>query len=131
VPSGAQPVGVSQPDLDVCLDALLNNVLTHTPAGTSFSVAVRPGSRGQWVLVVEDAGPGLPGGALPARGASGGSGTGLGLDIVRRTAEASGGHLSAGRSHEGGTASRRASDRPRTGCDGQDPEDGRVGGESS
>lgn len=102
VPGGAQPVGVSQQDLDVCLDALLNNVLTHTPAGTSFSVGVRPGGPGRWVLVVADAGPGLPGGAVPARGASGGSGTGLGLDIVRRTAEASGGLLSAGRAAEGG-----------------------------
>lgn len=102
VPGGPQPVGVSHRDLDVCLDALLNNVLTHTPAGTPFSVDVRPGAAGRWVLAVADAGPGLPGGALPARGASGGSGTGLGIDIVRRTAEASGGHLSAGRSVEGG-----------------------------
>jgi signal transduction histidine kinase len=102
VPGGPQPVGVSQRDVDVCLDALLNNVLTHTPAGTAFSVDVRPGGGGRWVLVVADAGPGLPGGAAPARGASGGSGTGLGLDIVRRTAEASGGHLSVGRSAAGG-----------------------------
>ena len=102
VPSGSQPVGVSQGELDVCLDALLNNVLTHTPAGTPFSVQVKAGSGRDWVLVVQDAGPGLPGGALPARGASGGSGTGLGLDIVRRTAEASGGHLSIGRSPENG-----------------------------
>jgi signal transduction histidine kinase len=102
VPSGAQPVGVSPRDLDVCLDALLNNVLTHTPAGTSFSVEVMRGAGRQWVLVVADAGPGLPGGGLPPRGSSGGSGTGLGLDIVRRTAEASGGHLSAGRSPAGG-----------------------------
>ena len=102
VPGGRQPIGVSQGDLEVCLDALLNNVLAHTPGGASFSVAVRPASGGDWVLVVEDAGPGLPGNALPARGASGGSGTGLGLDIVRRTAEASGGGLSAGRSPAGG-----------------------------
>lgn len=101
VPDGVQPVGVSHRDLDVCLDALLNNVLTHTPAGTPFSVDVRAAGR-HWVLTVEDAGPGLPGGAMPVRGASGGSGTGLGLDIVRRTAEASGGHLSAGRSPDGG-----------------------------
>jgi signal transduction histidine kinase len=102
VPPGEQPVGLSQAKLDVCLDALLNNVLSHTPAGTSFSVRVMPGSGRAWNLVVEDTGPGLPGSALPPRGASGGSGTGLGLDIVRRTAEASGGHLSVGQSPGGG-----------------------------
>jgi len=102
VPSRPQPVGVSQAELDVCLDALLNNVFTHTPDGTSFSVEVVPGPGRQWTLVVEDAGPGLPGNALPVRGTSGGSGTGLGLDIVRRTAEHSGGRLSAGRSRHGG-----------------------------
>lgn len=102
VPSGRQPIGVSQADLEVCFDALLNNVLVHTPGGSSFSVEVIPGPGGDWVLVVQDAGPGLPGNTLPQRGASGGSGTGLGLDIVRRTAEASGGHIRAGRSPDGG-----------------------------
>ena len=102
VPSGSQPVGVSQGEVDVCLDALLNNVFTHTPDGASFSLEVVPGPGRGWKLVVHDEGPGLPGNALPPRGASGGAGTGLGLDIVRRTAEASGGQLSAGRSHEGG-----------------------------
>jgi signal transduction histidine kinase len=102
VPSDPQPVGVSKGDVEVCLDALLNNVLAHTPAGTSFSVEVRAGPGRDRMLVVQDAGPGLPGNSLPTRGASGGSGTGLGLDIVRRTAEASGGRLSARRSPEGG-----------------------------
>ncbi|MCA1691497.1 MAG: HAMP domain-containing histidine kinase [Actinobacteria bacterium] len=102
VPPGRQPIGVSQKDLDICLDALLNNVFTHTPDGASFSVEVAGGNGRDWTLVVQDAGPGLPGNTLPARGASGGSGTGLGLDIVRRTAEASGGHLWAGRSRFGG-----------------------------
>jgi signal transduction histidine kinase len=102
VPGGRQPIGVSQADLEVCLDALLNNVLAHTPAGTPFSVGVAPGRDGAWVLVVQDAGPGLPGGRLPGRGASTGTGTGLGLDIVRRTAESSGGRVETGRSPEGG-----------------------------
>ncbi|MGI8758628.1 MAG: ATP-binding protein [Acidimicrobiales bacterium] len=102
IPSGPQPVGLSQRDLEVCLDALVNNVLAHTPGGSPFSVEVIAGPGRSWVLVVQDGGPGLPGHALPARGTSGGSGTGLGLDIVRRTAEASGGHLSTGRSPDGG-----------------------------
>jgi signal transduction histidine kinase len=96
VPNGSQPIGVSQRKLEVCLDALLNNVLAHTPGGTAFIVEVSAGPGLGWTLIVQDDGPGLPGGVLPARGASGGSGTGLGLDIVRRTAEASGGGLSAG-----------------------------------
>jgi len=102
VAGGAHPIGVSQGAVEVCLDALLNNVLTHTPVGTSFSVSVTSGPGRRGVLVVHDAGPGLPADALPTRGSSGGSGTGLGLDIVRRTAETSGGSLSAGRSHDGG-----------------------------
>jgi signal transduction histidine kinase len=44
------------------------------------------------VLAVEDSGPGfVP--ELLERGNSGGGSTGLGLDIARRTAESSGGHL--------------------------------------
>jgi len=102
VPDRPQPIAVSRSDLEVCLDALLNNVLANTPGGSPFSVEVATGSGRGWTLVVQDAGPGLPGLTLPARGATGGSGTGLGLDIVRQTAEASGGQLSAGRSPKGG-----------------------------
>lgn len=102
VPSGPQPIGVSQADLEVCLDALVNNVFAHTPTGASFSVEVTTGSDGDRILIVQDAGHGLPGGTLPRRGASSGTGTGLGLDIVRRTAEASGGRLTVGRSADGG-----------------------------
>ncbi|HVF13396.1 MAG TPA: ATP-binding protein, partial [Acidimicrobiales bacterium] len=97
-----RPIGVSQGGLEVCLDALINNVLAHTPVGVPFSVTVMSGSSDSSILVVEDAGGGLAGNTIPTRGDSGGSGTGLGLDIVRQTAEASGGRLTAGRSREGG-----------------------------
>lgn len=102
VPPGRQAIPVAQNEVEVCVDALISNVFTHTPAGTAFSINVVSGPGRAWTLVVEDSGRGLPGNAIPARGASGGAGTGLGLDIVRRTAEASGGRLSAGRSPEGG-----------------------------
>ena len=102
VPEGRQAVGVPQARVELCLDALVNNVFTHTAPGVPFWVEVVAGAGGTWVLVVEDAGRGMAGGAVPERGASGGSGTGLGLDIVRRTAEASGGGMTAGRSPRGG-----------------------------
>lgn len=102
VPAGPQPVGAPAAEVELCVDALVNNVFTHTTAGVGFSVEVVAGKGSEWVVVVEDAGRGLLGNALPHRGASGGSGTGLGLDIVRRTAESSGGSMSAGRSPMGG-----------------------------
>lgn len=102
VPDDPHPVGASQGEVEVCLDALVNNVLAHTPGGSSFSVEVLDGPGRDSTLIVEDAGPGLPGDALPRRGSSSGPGTGLGLDIVRQTAEASGGALSVGRSSGGG-----------------------------
>ena len=92
-------VASSGPDLETVLDALLDNVFTYTPEGAGVSVVLRAAhDSGDAVdmveLVVEDDGPGFPDGAAPVgRGTSYGGSTGLGLDIVRRTAEASGGRV--------------------------------------
>ena len=94
VPPGPLPVAVAREDLAAAVDALLGNVVAHTPDGTGFRVTVSAGVDAAR-LVVEDDGPGLPGAAVLARGASGAGGTGLGLDIVRRTAEAAGGTVTA------------------------------------
>jgi signal transduction histidine kinase len=106
---GPLPVRVPADDLAAALDALLGNVFAHTPDGTaaasrsassrslirlaSWSTA-SPTSRegGGAVVVVHDEGPGLAVDAVE-RGRSGTGSTGLGLDIARRTAEASGGEL--------------------------------------
>jgi signal transduction histidine kinase len=87
-------VRVAAGDLAAAVDALLGNVFTHTPEGTALAVRVRPRHGGGATVVVADHGPGLPGGDDPVeRGRSGAGSTGLGLDIARRTAEASGGAL--------------------------------------
>jgi signal transduction histidine kinase len=92
--AGPLPVGVAAPELAACLDALLGNVFAHTPQGTSFTVRLRPRAEGGAVLSVADTGPGFADADLVRRGASGGQSTGLGLDIARQAAEASGGSLS-------------------------------------
>ena len=92
--AGPLPVAVAAPELAACLDALLGNVFAHTPQGTSFTVRLRPRAEGGAVLSVADTGPGFADADLVRRGASGGQSTGLGLDIARQAAEASGGSLS-------------------------------------
>ena len=86
------PVRVPAADLAAAVDALLGNVFAHTPEGTALVVDVRPREDGGAVVTVADEGPGIPEGAVE-RGRSGAGSTGLGLDIARRTAEASGGEL--------------------------------------
>jgi signal transduction histidine kinase len=97
---GPLPVRVPAADLAAAVDALLGNVFAHTPEGTGMVVDVRPRAGGGATVTVADGGPGIPEGAVE-RGRSGAGSTGLGLDIARRTAEASGGALRADSSPAG------------------------------
>jgi signal transduction histidine kinase len=83
------------------LDALVGNVFEHTPAGTPIrlSVDVLPAA-----VTVEDGGPGLPDESVLVRGIGGG--TGLGLDIARRSVVATGGRLDTFTSDLGGAGIR-------------------------
>lgn len=99
---GPVPVGVAGPDLAAALDALLGNVFAHTPEGAAFVVRLRPRADGGGQVSVEDTGPGFAAGDPVRRGASGGGSTGLGLDIVRQAAEASGGSLAVRNAAAGG-----------------------------
>lgn len=96
------PVPVSGADLAAAVDALLGNVFQHTAEGIEFAVTLLPGDGGL-LLSFADAGPGIgdPEAALQ-RGSSGVGSTGLGLDIVRRVAESTGGWLKIDTSVLGG-----------------------------
>jgi signal transduction histidine kinase len=99
--AGPLSVGTGAAELAACLDALLGNVFAHTAEGTSFTVQLGERVGGGAHLAVSDAGPGFASGDPVRRGASGAGSTGLGLDIARQTAEASGGCLTL-RSGTGG-----------------------------
>jgi signal transduction histidine kinase len=96
------PVRVGPQDLSACVDALLGNVFAHTPEGTGLAVELVGRAGGGGRLVIADDGPGLPDPVLLGRGHSGTGSTGLGLDIVRRTARDSGGVVHIGRTETGG-----------------------------
>jgi signal transduction histidine kinase len=96
------PVRVARNDLSACVDALLGNVFAHTPEGTGLTVRLTGQHGGGGRLVVADDGPGMPDLAVVQRGRSGTGSTGLGLDIVRRTARDSGGTVTIGRGPAGG-----------------------------
>ncbi len=99
LPDGPRMVMAATVDLGAALDALLANVFVHTPDGTGFAVQVFDDGDFLCLVVVDD-GTGFGEEALE-RGWSGGDSTGLGLDIVRRTAEDAGGSLMI-RSNGGG-----------------------------
>ncbi|MEV6882269.1 HAMP domain-containing sensor histidine kinase [Streptomyces sp. NPDC051135] len=114
-------IPVARADLAASLDALLGNVFRHTAEGTAFAVDLHNGEDAVIVLV-SDAGADIadPEAAMARGRGSGTDGsTGLGLDIVRRMAESTGGDVRIGASVLGGTevriwiqlAGRRAPER--------------------
>ena len=85
-------VAVVASELAAMFDALIDNVFSHTPEGSGFTVTIR--TTGEAVLlIVDDEGCGFVAGFDPVRGASGRGSTGLGLDIVRRIAAEANGSL--------------------------------------
>ncbi|MFJ8590837.1 sensor histidine kinase [Streptomyces sp. NPDC093598] len=98
-------IPVARADLAAALDALLGNVFRHTAEGTAFAVDLHNGEDAVIVLV-SDAGPGIPdpeSAMARGRGSGNDGSTGLGLDIVRRLAESTGGDVRIGSSVLGGT----------------------------
>jgi signal transduction histidine kinase len=100
LPAEPLPVRAAGEDLAAAVDALLENVVAHTPEGTAFSVRLAAAPAGARLEVADD-GPGLPD-AEPVRGRSDRGSTGLGLDIARRCAESSGGSMTLATGPSGG-----------------------------
>ncbi|HEX2145347.1 MAG TPA: HAMP domain-containing sensor histidine kinase [Glycomyces sp.] len=98
---GPLPVKLSDEDLAAAMDSLLANVFAHTPDGTGFEVRLWARTEGGAIVDIADEGPGLPDPAVFERGRSGGGSTGLGLDIARRAAAASGGQVVFGAGYGG------------------------------
>ena len=90
-----QEILVDSSDAEVLtvLDNLIQNVLTHTATGVGFHVTVEKDPPS---LIVSDEGEGLSSPDVFDRGSSTGESSGLGLDIVRRIAESSGGDVRIG-----------------------------------
>lgn len=99
LPADPVPTEIPPEELADLCDVLLGNVLTHTPAGTGCRIHL---DRDGPTLTVDDDGPGWPGDEVTVRGHSGAGSTGLGLDIVQRTAQRYGGRLLLERAPSGG-----------------------------
>ena len=95
LPDHPVPVRSAADDLRAAIDALMENCIAHTPDGVAISVVLTDPDPDHPDLVrvdVRDRGPGIPEGAVH-RGRSDRGSTGLGLDIARTCAEASGGRF--------------------------------------
>lgn len=85
-------VDLSVEAVEAMVDSLIGNVFAHTSPATPFAVSVGQREGRPW-LDVSDEGPGFSSSDVAVRGVSGAGSTGLGLDIVRRTAESAGGAM--------------------------------------
>jgi len=104
IDQGEAIVAMAIGDAEAMIDALLENVLAHTPEGAPMCVCVTV-DEGVVRISVEDGGPGLGDASMVTRGISTRDSTGLGLDIVRRAVEASNGTMTIGSSVTLGGAS--------------------------
>jgi signal transduction histidine kinase len=100
LPSTPLTVRAAAGDLAAAVDALLENVIAHTPEETGFTVRLAATAEGAR-LEVSDDGPGIPDDSH-VRGRSDRGSSGLGLDIARRCAVGSGGSMTIGSSRSGG-----------------------------
>ena len=101
-PSRRIEIGLDKGEVEAAIDALVSNIFAHTPEGTGFRVVMRNCRQrpGFWAVLVEDDGPAAS--QMESFRPPQNAGTGLGLDIVRRTVERVGGTTHIGHSQSGG-----------------------------
>ncbi len=99
---GALLVPMSAEELGAVVDTLMENIFAHTPPGTDYAVWAGPEGEDGVAMIVDDRGPGFAESDVVARGTSTAGSTGLGLDIVQRAAERTGGSLQVGDRPGGG-----------------------------
>ena len=117
LPQGPVPVALEATDVTDMLDVLVDNVFAHTPEDVGFSI--RLGRAGEKVtLEVADRGPGPAATGTDTAGRDRTGSTGLGLQIVRRTAARVGGHLTLSPASPGLVVTVSL---PATGSPGQSP----------
>jgi signal transduction histidine kinase len=98
---GTWTVELGRDEVGAIVDVLVGNVFAHTAEGTTFAFTLNSSDPDHVRLLVEDAGPGFSSSSI-GRGESGAGSTGLGLDIVRRAAEATGGRIAISERPGGG-----------------------------
>ncbi len=113
LPAERAPVVLDAGDVRDIVDVLVDNVFAHTPEATPLSVTLRH-EDGHLMLTVADRGPGLA--TRPTASADRTGFSGLGLQIVRRTVNAFGGHVVVDSAPGGGT--RVSVDLPESPADG-------------
>ena len=101
--AGEAELGIPPSDLVVVIDALIGNIFDHTEPGVSFRLETGEEMNRLWIRL-NDEGGGFSDLNVIDRGESGSGSTGLGLDIVRRIAERTGGSLVIENRDGGGAA---------------------------
>jgi signal transduction histidine kinase len=102
VDPGAHPVEMSEQELGALVDVLIENVFAHTDPGSGYNLRVGDRSDEKIQLTVEDSGAGFRDLSVTRRGKSSTGSTGLGLDIVAKAAQRTGGVMRIGRASTGG-----------------------------
>jgi hypothetical protein len=102
IEDGPHVVALSPADLGAMGDVFTEDVFAHLAAGVGYEAAVPAGSDGDQVLTIMDEGPGFAGVSMVKRRRSDDGGTGLGLDIVARTAQSTGGGMGLPTTPSGG-----------------------------